>query len=127
MREFYNRKSATLELTIGRVWQKNKYIKGTDNDAAYALIRPPIINFDVKEGSITRKILFNSYCVNKLDGRTSPLTYLKIDKYQRKDKGMVDKLEHVNYHTECFYGDGITTQLIYLGNYFFMPTILKKM
>ena len=32
-----------------------KYIKGTDNDAAEALSRLPLINYDVTENEITRE------------------------------------------------------------------------
>ena len=68
-----------------------KYIKGTDNDAAEALGRLLIINSDVTKSDITSEHLVESYCVDKLDSDTLPLTYQTIDKYQRKDKELVEK------------------------------------
>ena len=40
-----------------------KYIKGTDNDTADALIRPQLINSDIEESKITREHLAEIYCV----------------------------------------------------------------
>ena len=51
-----------------------KYIKGPDNDAADALSRLPLINSYLTESHITREHLAESYCVDKLDSNTFPLT-----------------------------------------------------
>ena len=73
------------------------YIKGTDNEAADDLSRLTLISSDVKERKITRDHLSETYCVSKSDSDTFPLTYLMIDKYQRKDKEPVEKLKCANY------------------------------
>ena len=71
-------------------------------------------------------MLFDSYCAKKLDGDMLTLTYQKIDKYQRKDNELVDKLKHANYHTKYFRGGRIVTQLICKGNVIVMPEILRN-
>ena len=63
-----------------------KYINVPDNDASDALSRLPLINSDVTESNVTREQLSEIYGDEKLDGNTFPLTYLTINKYQRKDK-----------------------------------------
>ena len=70
---------------------ETKYIKGTENDAVEALGRLPLINSDVAESDITREHLAESYYFERLDSDKFPLTYQTIDKYQRKDKNMVEK------------------------------------
>ena len=79
-----------------------KYIKGPDNNAADALSRLPLINSDVTESNDTREQLSESYGVDQLDGDTFPLTHQTINKYQCKDKEMVEKLKCANYHTKYF-------------------------
>ena len=73
-----------------------KYIKGPDNDAAYALSRLPLINSDITESGVTREQLAESCDVDQLNGDTFPLTYRTINKYQRKDKNLVEKLKFAN-------------------------------
>ena len=46
------------------------YIKGTDNDAAATWG----INYDITNSNITEGNFPDSYFVDKLDGKTSPLT-----------------------------------------------------
>ena len=82
-------------LMLEEYGSKIKYIKGPDNDAKYALIRHPLINYYVKEGYITREH-------DKLDSKKLPLTYQKIDKYQHKEKNLVEKLKLANYHIKYF-------------------------
>ena len=79
-----------------------KYIKEPDNDVVESLIRLPLINSGVTESDVTREQLTEIYGVDHLDGDTFPLTYLTINKYQRKDKGLVEKLYFANYHTKYF-------------------------
>ena len=79
-----------------------KYIKGPDNDAADTLCRLSLSNSDVEERKITKERSAESYCVNKLYIDTFPLTYITIDKYRCKDKNLVEKLKHANYHTKYF-------------------------
>ena len=50
------------------------YIKGPDNDAADALIRLLLINYDITESNITREHLAEIYCVDKLYSNTFQLT-----------------------------------------------------
>ena len=50
--------------------------------------------------------------VDQLDGNTSPLTYRTINKYQHKDKELVEKLKCANYHTKSFRGGGNAFMLI---------------
>ena len=78
----------------------NNDIKFPDNYTADALRRTPLIKSDVTEGNITRETLSESYCADKVDGDTFPLTYRIIDKYQWKYKELVDKLKCANYHTK---------------------------
>ena len=91
---------------------KIKYIKGPDNDAAEALSRIPLIDYEVTERDITREQLAEIYSVDQLDGDTFPLIYRTINKYQRKDKNMVEKLKCANYHTKSFRGGGNACMLI---------------
>ena len=79
-----------------------KYIKGPDNDSAGALSRLPLMNYDVIERKITREHLAERYCVDKLDSDTLSLIYQSIDKCQRKDKILEEKLKRASYHTKCF-------------------------
>ena len=60
-----------------------------DNDAADALIRMMLMNSDSIDSDITSKHVSESYCVDKLDRDTLPLTYITIDKYQLKDKCLI--------------------------------------
>ena len=48
-----------------------------------------LINSDIEDSKITRLHLAESYCVDKLDSDTLPLTYLTIYKSQRKDRNFV--------------------------------------
>ena len=50
-----------------------------------------LIRSDVTESDITRENLAESYYFERLDSDKFPLTYQTIDKYQRKDKNMVEK------------------------------------
>ena len=61
-----------------------KYINGSDNGAVDTLRSITLINYDVKERSITRGTLDGRYCVKKLDGNLLSLTSQMIDKYQQK-------------------------------------------
>ena len=83
-------------LTLEEYGPEIKYIKGPDNDAADPLIRIPLINSGIKERDSTREHLTEIYCVNQLDGDIFPLTYRTTNKYQRKDKNLVEKLECTN-------------------------------
>ena len=71
-------------------------MKGRDNCTADALSRLPLINSDVTESNITREHLAESYCVNKLDKDTFPITYQTIEKNQRKEKNLVEKIKSAN-------------------------------
>ena len=75
-------------------------ILGPDNDATYSLRSIILIHCGVTESNIIRKILNESYFVDKLDCNMFPLTYYMIDKYICKDKEQVDKLKRAKYHTE---------------------------
>ena len=88
------------------------YTKWCGNEEADDLRRLQLISSEITERNIEREILSEIYCVNKLDGNIFPLTYQMIDKYQRKDKELVNKLKHSNYHTKSFPGGGKVTQLI---------------
>ena len=66
------------------------------------LIRIPLIKFQVTKKKVTRETLSDSYCVNNLGSDTFLLTHRKIYKYQRKEKDLVAKLKHANYHTKYF-------------------------
>ena len=99
-------------------------MKGTNNDATYDLSRLSIINSDGTEVDITRETLSDSYRVNNLGSDTFPLTHQKIYKYQRKEKELVAKLKHANYHTKYFCGGGIATQLICRSDNIVRPKIL---
>ena len=103
-----------------------KYIKCPDNDTADALSRLPVINSDVTERDVTREQLAESYGVGQLDGNTFPLTYRKINKHQRKDKELVEKLKCANYHTKYFREGRNMFMLIYNNYKNFVPTILQK-
>ena len=85
-----------------------------------------VINSDLEESEITREHLAESYCVEKLDSDTSPLTFQTIDKHQGKDKNMAEKLKRANYHTKSFRGGESTFMLIYKNDKCFVPTILQK-
>ena len=66
------------------------------------LIRPLFINSEVTESENTRDTLYDSYCVNKLDGDTFQLIYQNIDKYKRKGKKLLAKLKCTNYRNKYF-------------------------
>ena len=115
-----------LAHTGGRIWPRNKNIKGPDNDATDALSMLPLINSDVKESNITREHLLKNYCVKKIDSNILPLGYQTIDKYQHKYKELVDKLKRTNYYTEYICGGG-NTLIPICNNYKFVVTkILQK-
>ena len=103
-----------------------KYIKGTDNDAKYALSRLPLIGADVTERDITRENLADRYCVKTFDGDEFPLLYQKIEEYELKDKELLDKLKPSNYHTKNYRGGGIVTQLICKVDKNVMPIMIRK-
>ena len=86
----------------------------------------PLINYEVTESNITREQLAVIYGVNQLDGDTFPLTYRTINKYQRKDKELAEKLKCANYHTKSFCGGGNTFMLIYKNYKIVMTTTLRK-
>ena len=56
-------------------------MKGTDKNAAVALIRMPLINSYITEINVIKGTLAVTYLENML-----PLTYQVIDKYQCQDK-----------------------------------------
>ena len=64
------------------------------------------MNSDVTERNSTRGTLDESYCVNKFDGNAFQQTYQIIDKYQWKDKELLEKLKCTNYDTKYFSGGG---------------------
>ena len=101
-----------------------KYIKGPDNYAADALSRLPLIKYDVIEIDVTREQLAESYSVDQLDGNILPLTYQTINKYQRKDKELVEKLKCANYHTKSFRGGRNKFMLICKNDKIVVPEIL---
>ena len=76
---------------------KIKYIKVTDNDAVDTLSGLPLIKYDVKKSDVTREKLVESYGVDQLEGKKTPLTYQTINKYQLKDKELIEKLKCANY------------------------------
>ena len=45
-----------------------KYIKGTDSDTEYYLIRLMLVNSEVTQSDTTGKNLSERYCIDKLDG-----------------------------------------------------------
>ena len=59
-----------------------------------------LINYDTINIYIRGEVLVETYCVDKLDGYTSPLRYRMIDKYQRKYKELTPKLKHSIYHAK---------------------------
>ena len=66
----------------------------------------------VTDSDIARKALAKNYCVDKLDGNTSPRTYRMIYKYQRKAIELVAKLKLKNYHTKYFCWGRKFTQIV---------------
>ena len=90
------------------------------------LIRLLLIKSDITEREITKENLSEIYCIDKVDGVTFPLTYLIIDKYQHKDKEMLDKLRREKYHTKYFCGVRKVIQLICISGKFVVPTIIQK-
>ena len=88
--------------------------------------RMQLISSDITEIESKRVNLSDSYCVDKLDGNTFPLTYQNIDTNIRKYKELVDKLKHANYHIQYFHGGGIITQLICRSDRTVMPKILQN-
>ena len=89
---------------VGIIRPEIKYIKGPDNNAADTLSRLPLIKSDVKEINFTREKVAESYGVDQLDGDIFPLTYQTINKYQCKDKELLEKSRCANYHTKYFKG-----------------------
>ena len=79
-----------------------KYIKLNNNYAVDTLSRLLFIKSDVTESNITREYLYDSNCVDIFYGDTFLLTYQIIDKYQQKEKYLIDKLKCANYHTKYF-------------------------
>ena len=71
---------------VERIGPEIKYIKGPDNGAADDLSGITLINSDVKESSITRENITESYFAKKLDSDTFPLKHQTIYKHQRKEK-----------------------------------------
>ena len=64
------------------------------------------------ESDVTREQLAEGYGVDQLEGKTFPLTYLTINKYQRRENLLVEKLKCTNYHTKYFCGGGNKFMLI---------------
>ena len=85
-----------------------------------------LVNYDVEESNITRQQLSERYFVNILDSNTFPQTYLRIYKYQRKEKNQVEKLKRANYNTKLFHVGVNTLMLIYKKDTFFVPNFLQK-
>ena len=138
------------------------YIKGEDNEAADAMSRLEIFNFEcfninkkynkiadvtdnpasnmcyldidnnyTCEQDVTMEMLSESYCVDKLEADTFPLTFKFIDKYQRKDSTLMGKLKssinkNNGYHTESFRGGGKSIELICYNSKIVIPTALRK-
>ena len=88
--------------------------------------RIPLIDYEVTERDITREQLAEIYSVDQLDGDTFPLIYRTINKYQRKDKELVENLKCANYHTKYFCGGGNTFMHICKNYKIVVPTILRK-
>ena len=103
-----------------------KYIKGPDNDSVDALNTIPLIKSDVTESKIKMETLADSYCVDKLDISTLPLTYQIIWRYQQKEKWLVAKPKQENYHTQYFCGGGILTLWIFRSDEIVIPKILQN-
>ena len=74
-----------------------------DDDVVDALSRLPLINSYIAESGVTREQLAGIYGVDKLDDDTFPLIYRAINKYQRKDKEMFEKLKCANHHTKYLF------------------------
>ena len=77
-------------LMLGENRPEIKYIKDPDNGTEDSLIRLTIINSDIIESDVTRKTFAGSYCVDQFDFDKFPLRYQTINKYQRKDKNIVE-------------------------------------
>ena len=103
-----------------------KYIKGFDNDTSGAQSRLMFINSDITESDIASEQLVKSYGVEQLDGDTFPLIHRTINKYQRKDKELVEKSKCANYHPKTF-REGINIFLfIYKNDKIVVPTIFQR-
>ena len=76
------------------------------------MIRILFINSDTKDNYITREALAERYFVNNFNGSTFPLTYQMINKYQGKDKELVDKLKCAIFHNNYFFRGEKFTQII---------------
>ena len=88
--------------------------------------RIPLIKSDVKEIEITRENSSKRYDDKKFDSNTFPLIYQMINKYERTDNDLVEKLKFANYHTKYFCGGRNTFMLIYKNDKIVVPTILQK-
>ena len=88
------------------------YTKWCGNEEADDLRRLQLISSEITERNIEREILSEIYCVDKLDGNIFLLTYQMINKYQGKDKELVDKLKCAIFHNNYFFRGEKFTQII---------------
>jgi len=108
----------------------NKIADVDDNPAAFMCELNISDNYTCDE-DITMEMLSESYCVDKLEDDTFPLTFKFIDKYQRKDSTLMGKLKssinkNNGYHTESFRGGGKSIELICYNKKIVIPTALQK-
>ena len=78
------------------------------------------------ETTVSHTELAENYGVDDLPLDTFPLTYKIMDKYQRKDKEILNKLKMKVYHAKDFRGGGTTRMLVCYNDKIVIPKILQR-
>jgi hypothetical protein len=81
---------------------------------------------EFEEHTVTDTELAEYYGMDDLPKDTFPLTYKILDKYQRKDKEILNKLKKKTYHANDFHGGGTTRMLICRNDKIVVPKVLQQ-
>jgi len=77
---------ALSRMPLSECFLNEKVVTENEKHVAEALAELEVSESNLIETNITMEDMSESFCVEKLDNDTFPLTYKTIDKFQRKDK-----------------------------------------
>ena len=127
-KEFNTERVMRWRLLIEEYGPEIKYIKGENNIVADALSRLDIDETNpTMEYEITNDMLAERYDISKLSDNEHPVTFRTIEKHQKKDRTLINKLKtNKNYTLKTFRGGEKSYDLVLRHDKIVIPSTLKR-